>query len=146
MVCLQLLGLRLGFFLVVSLLCIEVSLGAVLRKSRRAQRDEEPINLLDVLACSGYSGVPSALSALVSVAGLNESCSRLNLPVWAGNNVDEPLLVNQLAKRAPSSTSRANLAPTPAPSGASSPITTVHITSEQDFALLLPSQQGGSKS
>ena len=33
--------------------------------------------------------------------------------------------------------------PTPAPTGGSSPGTTVHITNERDFALLLPSQKGG---
>ena len=34
--------------------------------------------------------------------------------------------------------------PTPAPTGDSSPGTTVHITNEHDFALLLPSVQGGT--
>ena len=38
-----------------------------------------------------------------------------------------------------------NLKPTPAPTGTSSPGTTVHITDEHDFALLLPSRRGGMK-
>lgn len=36
-----------------------------------------------------------------------------------------------------------DLKPTPAPTGSSSPGTTVHIANEHDFALLLPGRQGG---
>lgn len=39
--------------------------------------------------------------------------------------------------------SNLNMAPTPAPTGLNSASTTVHITSETDFALLLPGLQGG---
>jgi hypothetical protein len=39
---------------------------------------------------------------------------------------------------------RANAAPTPQPTGPSSVSTTVHITSVTDFALLLPSRDGGA--
>ncbi|KAF7791717.1 hypothetical protein EIP86_002741 [Pleurotus ostreatoroseus] len=35
-----------------------------------------------------------------------------------------------------------NMSPTPEPTGSSSPLTTVHITSEEDFALLLPNHPG----
>lgn len=37
-----------------------------------------------------------------------------------------------------------NVAPTPAPTGAASTLTTVHITNESDFALLLPEKPNGN--
>ena len=43
----------------------------------------------------------------------------------------------------PSKTVPSNLSPTPQPSGSSSATTTVHISSESDFALLLPNRPGG---
>ena len=144
---------RYGFLIVLALFCAKGSFGAILRKSRRVQRTEEPLtadSVSDVLACSGYSGIPSPLSILRPVAGSNDSCSRLHLPVWSGVEEDSPVLLHQAIKRDPSdedpsSTTPSNLLPTPAPSGQSTPTTTVHITSDQDFALLLPSKHGGSR-
>ncbi|OBZ65617.1 hypothetical protein A0H81_14428 [Grifola frondosa] len=46
-------------------------------------------------------------------------------------------------RQAPSETTPDNLSPTPAPTGDSSPSTTVHITDEHDFTLLLPNRPGG---
>ena len=46
-----------------------------------------------------------------------------------------------LADRSPSATK--DTRPTPAPTGSGSDLTSVHITSESDFALLLPTRQGG---
>jgi hypothetical protein len=47
------------------------------------------------------------------------------------------------ASSTPARLPRANAAPTPQPTGPSSVLTTVHITSVSDFAILLPSRDGG---
>ena len=47
------------------------------------------------------------------------------------------------AKRIPSPVNQVAGAPTPAPTGAASSSTTVHINTEGDFALLLPRNPGG---
>ncbi len=52
---------------------------------------------------------------------------------------------NSLGKRASKTYPRdLDMRPTPEPTGASSTTTTVHITDEHDFALLLPNQPGGA--
>lgn len=47
------------------------------------------------------------------------------------------------AKKREGDSQSLNTAPTPAPTGPNTSGTTVHILSETDFALLLPSRQGG---
>ena len=106
----------------------------------------------------GFSDVLSLpLSLLSPLLGYNNSCWATHLieTFWDGSpqvssvpedaNEHEPTAVHQRVKRAPSNTTPSNLAPTPQPTVASSPLTTIHIASEQDFALILPNVAGGKR-
>ena len=96
---------------------------------------------------------PDATSTSVAAVTSSASLTRTALPPTQSHpekaksiSKRNPTFVKKNAKRDDSSSTSLNMAPTPAPTGPNSANTTVHISSETDFALLLPSQQGGTHS
>ena len=92
---------------------------------------------------------PSLLVSLALSFNRTGSCSFDDLlPDTSGNQPGSPLRVQQgtrtYQRRQEGASTPTDLRPTPAPTGASSVDTTVHIADEHNFSLLLPGRQGGT--
>lgn len=103
-----------------------------------------------------YSGLflnPALLVSLALNYDRTGSCRLDDPPMDASGKAGSPTLVQQngprvgstrAVKREDDESSSLDLRPTPAPTGSSSPGTTIHIASEHDFALLLPGRLRGT--
>ncbi len=128
--------------------------------------DKAGLGQLDCLGCPpSYDVLSFPLSLLTP--GYNRTCLPFELLATATSlgsgtafsdsamnfvlDTLQPRSLSQPEKRSATKTSRRNdednvpadTRPTPEPTGDPSPSTTVHITSADDFALLMPSRQGG---
>jgi hypothetical protein len=91
-----------------------------------------------------FRNTPITLPTNTTLSHASRSLTALaprNLPPIANS---KPIYANFKRNPSPSADDALDSSPTPAPTGSDSPLTTVHITDESDFALLLPKKPHGA--